>query len=273
MKKLWLLTICCSILIAEEAPFNAHPVDIPLTPITVVQQEQLDAEQDIAAIVKEEEEVAQELQSAGITIDLGQVFAGSPTIYSILFILSMASVGIWAYSLLSLRNAELFPSDSFETLKTQIESRHYDLAIETCQKNSSLLFSMVGAALTNRSQGQLAMLELMKAEGRRISVAYWQKISLLNEIAIIAPMIGLLGTVLGLFYAFYDLNRSAETISALFDGLGISVGTTLGGLVVAIVALMFHAMTKYRLIRQLAHVESKAGQLVQVIATPTERQP
>ena len=52
-------------------------------------------------------------------------------------------------------------------------------------------------------------------------------------------MIGLLGTVLGMFYAFYDLNRSMESISALFDGLGVSVGTTVGGLIVAILALMY----------------------------------
>jgi hypothetical protein len=105
------------------------------------------------------------------------------------------------------------------------------------------------------------MLELMKAEGRRLSIAYWQKINILNDIAIIAPMLGLLGTVLGMFYAFYDLNRSAESISALFDGLGISVGTTVGGLVVAIMALMFHALTKYRLTKQLIYVEAEAEAL------------
>ena len=109
------------------------------------------------------------------------------------------------------------------------------------------------------------MLEMMKAEGRRLSISYWQKINILNDIAIIAPMLGLLGTVLGMFYAFYDLNRSAESISALFDGLGISVGTTVGGLVVAILALMFHAITKYRLTRQLTYVEATAESLAQTI--------
>ena len=99
----------------------------------------------------------------------------------------------------------------------------------------------------------------------RMTISYWQKINLLNDIAIIAPMLGLLGTVLGMFYAFYDLNRSAESISALFDGLGISVGTTVGGLVVAILALMFHAITKYRLTRQLTYVEARAEALAHTI--------
>ena len=64
------------------------------------------------------------------------------------------------------------------------------------------------------------MIEAMKSEGKRASVHFWQRIGLLNDIAIIAPMIGLLGTVLGMFYAFYDINRSIESISTLFDGLG-----------------------------------------------------
>jgi biopolymer transport protein ExbB len=84
---------------------------------------------------------------------------------------------------------------------------------------------------------------------------------------VIAPMLGLLGTVLGMFYAFYDLNRSMESISALFDGLGISVGTTVGGLVVAILALMFHAITKYRLTRQLSVIENEAHSLANLIDT------
>ena len=78
------------------------------------------------------------------------------------------------------------------------------------------------------------MIESMKGAGKRQTSFLWQKVSLLNDIAIVAPMLGLLGTVSGMFFAFYDLNRSLESISALFDGLGISVGTTLAGLVVAI---------------------------------------
>ena len=68
-----------------------------------IEQTSLDFEEDIAAIEKEEQEVAEAVKSDGIIIDLGQVFAGSPTIYMVLFRSSMASIAIWAYALLSLR--------------------------------------------------------------------------------------------------------------------------------------------------------------------------
>ena len=233
----------------------------------VVKQAKINPEENISALIKEEQEVLEEVKSSGVIIDLGLVFAGSPTIYSILFVLSIASVGIWSYALLSLRNADLFPSQQLQTLEEQIKQGSYDAALQTCQSKPSILFGMMEAAIKNRKSGSSTMLEMMKTEGKRISTAYWQKIGLLNDIAIIAPMLGLLGTVLGMFYAFYDLNRSAESISALFDGLGISVGTTVGGLVVAILALLFNAMTKYRLMRQLTRIESRAHALAQSIAT------
>lgn len=256
-----------------DAPISSTPLttdqklEVPAP--AIVQQLQIDPEEDIAAIEKEEKEVAEEIKSGGIIIDLGQVFSGSPTIYTVLFLLSAASVGIWSYALLSLRNSEMLPKEQFETLKNQLSARSYETALATCKNNPTLLFGMVKTAILHRHQGSATMLEMMKSEGRRLSIAYWQKINLLNDIAIIAPMLGLLGTVLGMFYAFYDLNRSAESISALFDGLGISVGTTVGGLVVAILALMFHATTKYRLMKQLTLIEAEAEALAANIKDPS----
>ncbi len=236
-----------------------------LPPAIVEQTPVIDLEDDIAAIEKEEKEVADEVKSDGIIIDLGQVFAGSPTIYMVLFCLSIASIGIWSYALLKLRTPELIPAEPLKEIREKLNAKNYDEALLLCEKNPTILFRMMSTGIQSRKQGQSAMLELMKSEGRRSSNRLWQKIALLNDIAVIAPMIGLLGTVLGMFYAFYDLNRSMESISALFDGLGVSVGTTVGGLIVAILALMFHAITKYRLTRQLSVIETEAHSLAHLI--------
>ena len=249
---------------AVEPATLAAPQKVAI-PSATIEQTPLDLEDDIAAIEKEEQEVAAEVKPNGIIIDLGQVFAGSPTIYMVLFSLSIASIGIWAYALLSLRTPELIPAEPLKEIREKLAAKNYGEALTLCEKTPTILFRMMMAGIQSRSQGQSAMLELMNSEGRRSSTKLWQKISLLNDIAVIAPMIGLLGTVLGMFYAFYDLNRSMESISALFDGLGVSVGTTVGGLIVAILALMFHAITKYRLTRQLAVIETEAHSLANLI--------
>ena len=142
-----------------------------------------------------------------------------------------------------------------------LQLQDYEKALTLCDETPSLFSKMVAAGITSRPLGNQGILDAMKAAGKRGSAPFWQKIALLNDIAVLAPMLGLLGTVTGMFYAFYDLNRSMESLSTLLDGLGISVGTTVAGLIVAILAMLSYTFLKYRLIRSMTAVENEAMQL------------
>ncbi len=200
-----------------------------------------------------------------IQVDFQRAFSGSPVIYTILLGMSIFSVCIWLYSLISLQSSTSISANLKKNLQSKLNSNQFDEALNLCQNNSSLFCKMVASGIHSRRHGLSVMVEAMKAEGKRASVSFWQKIGLLNDIAIIAPMIGLLGTVLGMFYAFYDMNRSIESITTLFDGLGVSVGATVAGLFVAILSLVLHSLAKYRLVRALALVENEAQNLALVI--------
>jgi biopolymer transport protein ExbB len=193
-------------------------------------------------------------------IDFHQVFAGSPIIYSVLITLSMLALFIWLYSLIHLRLLGDLPEAVMKNLRSKLTSNQYEDALTLCLQNESLFCKMLASGIAHRKHGLQLMLETMRTEGKRASAKFWQRIALLNDIAIIAPMLGLLGTVLGMFYAFYDVNRSVESVSALFDGLGISVGTTVAGLLVAIIAMIFYSLARYRLVRRLALVENEVHQ-------------
>ncbi|MFI5334225.1 MAG: MotA/TolQ/ExbB proton channel family protein [Chlamydiales bacterium] len=205
--------------------------------------------------------------SAAVQVSFAHVFAGSPVIYSILLALSVFALCICLYNVLSLKGA----SEHFvRKIRQKLMSNQFDDALSLCLKDDHLFSRVVGAAISTRKHGLPHMLETMKTEGKRATVSFWQRIALLNDIAIVAPMLGLLGTVLGMFYAFYDLNRSRESVNTLFDGLGISVGTTVAGLAVAIIAMMLHALAKFRLVRVLATVEEEAQSLATLMeAKPT----
>ena len=180
------------------------------------------------------------LNDEAIAVDLKQAFSGSPVIYSLLLGMSILALGIWFYSILSLRASTRVSTDTLRNLQSKLNSNQFDEALSLCQGKQDLFSKMILSGIQSRRHGLPMMIEAMKAEGKRSSIAFWQKIGLLNDIAIIAPMLGLLGHRIGMFYAFYDVNRSIESISTLFDGLGISVGTTVAGLVVAILALILH---------------------------------
>lgn len=214
------------------------------------------------------EETSKSVQA--IEINLREVFAGAPIIYTILFFLSTVAVCVWLYSMLTIRSFEFLPPKLVKELRTKLISNQFDEALDLCVKQKHFFCKMLASGILARKHGLTVMIETMKAEGKRSTVTFWQRIGILNEIAIIAPMLGLLGTVLGMFYAFYDLNRSMESISLLFDGLGISVGTTVAGLIVAILAMVLYALAKYRLVRVLASVETEAQTFASLIDTRSQ---
>lgn len=204
---------------------------------------------------------------ATIEINLREVFSGSPIIYSILLLLSVSAVCIWLYSMFTVRALEFLPPKLIKDLRSKLISNQFDEALDICSKEKHFFCKMLASGILARKHGISPMVDTMKAEGKRRTVTFWQRISLLNEVAIIAPMLGLLGTVMGMFYAFYDLNRSIESVSLLFDGLGISVGTTVAGLIVAILAMILHSVAKYRLVRILTTVENEAQTFAALIDT------
>lgn len=152
----------------------------------------------------------------------------------------------------------MLPKNELKTFEIAAQKQDIPLLIKLSSNRSSLLSHMIEAGAKTLLFGQKTMMDAMQAAGKRHTVSFWQKIALINDIALIAPMIGLLGTVVGMFYAFYDLNRSLESIHSLFDGLGISVGTTVAGLIVAIIAMLFYTLLKYRLMRIITSVEATA---------------
>ena len=201
-------------------------------------------------------------------LDITSIFGSAPLIYSLLGLMSIASMSIWLYSLISFRSKDIMPEDFRRELKRLLQEEQYEKAHELCLGRENVLSCLMKTGLSTRKLGSQVMFDAMKSEGKRAATTFWQRLSLLNDIVIVAPMLGLLGTVIGMFYAFYDVNRSIESINALFDGLGIAVGTTVMGLIVSILSMIFHTTLKYRVVKTLSLVENEAFHLSSMIRRP-----
>ena len=97
-----------------------------------------------------------------------------------------------------------------------------------------------------------------EAEGGRIAEAMMSTVDWLADIAAIAPLVGLLGTVLGMFQAFggiaSDASAGAKPV-VLAQGVSQAIVTTIFGLAVAIPALGAHAYFRRRAQRRIAEIE------------------
>jgi len=97
-----------------------------------------------------------------------------------------------------------------------------------------------------------------EAEGKRIASRAHAAVDWLADVAAIAPLVGLLGTVLGMFQAFggiaSDVSAGAKPV-VLAQGVSQAIVTTIFGLVVAIPSLVAYAFFRRRAARRIAELE------------------
>ena len=100
------------------------------------------------------------------------------------------------------------------------------------------------------------------AEGGRIADAMMASVDWLADIAAIAPLVGLLGTVLGMFQAFggiaSDVSAGAKPV-VLAQGVSQAIVTTIFGLVVAIPSLAAYAVFRRRAQKRIAEIEAQSA--------------
>jgi biopolymer transport protein ExbB len=96
------------------------------------------------------------------------------------------------------------------------------------------------------------------AEGARIAERMMSAVDWLADLAAIAPLVGLLGTVLGMFKAFggiaSDVAAGAKPV-VLAQGVSQAIVTTIFGLAIAIPCLFAHAFFRRRAARRIAEIE------------------
>ncbi len=98
------------------------------------------------------------------------------------------------------------------------------------------------------------------AEGARVAERVTSAVDWLADIAAIAPLVGLLGTVMGIFDAFSFVNSDLNQVdkaTKLTQGVSKAVVTTIFGLAIAIPALAAHAYFRRRATRILSSIEQK----------------
>ena len=102
------------------------------------------------------------------------------------------------------------------------------------------------------------------AEGARIAARANLAVEWLADVAAISPLVGLLGTVLGMFKAFggiaSDVSAGAKPV-VLAQGVSQAIVTTIFGLVVAIPALLAYAFFRRRAAKRIAELEESAEEL------------
>jgi biopolymer transport protein ExbB len=187
-----------------------------------------------------------------------QLFETSPIINGIIAGLSGIAVLLFLFFLLTINTNAMAPAGFVDDINKLIMAQKYSDAATLCRANRRIFIaSIIQRCVENDAKGHSVIMDMLDAEGRRRADIIWNRISYLADVSNVAPMLGLLGTVLGMIKAFFSLDTESGSINSrvLTSGVGEAMATTMFGLIVGILALVFYSIIKSRATRTLAEAE------------------
>jgi biopolymer transport protein ExbB len=167
---------------------------------------------------------------------------------------------------LILRDESLAPKALVESLQSTLAAGNYQEAWEICRANKAYIALVLKGALERLGRGKDAVEVALVEHGNREAQVLKTKNSYLSVIGVVAPMIGLLGTVIGMMGAFAVLGSSGvQDPRALSLRIGEVLMATASGLFIAIPAFVFYYYFRNRALLVLVNADSKLGTLIEDI--------
>lgn len=183
-----------------------------------------------------------------------------------LFICSVISIAIIAERFWSLQKKRIAPGELVTQIWQWLQYKQVDeLRIKALQANSPL-GQVLAAGLINRNSSRDITKESIQDVGRHVTVAMERNLNTLGTIAAISPLIGLLGTVIGMIKVFAVI--TAEGVGnpeTLAGGISEALITTATGLVVAIPSLIFYRYFRGKINKLVVGMEEQAMQLIEIL--------
>ncbi|MGI9429868.1 MAG: MotA/TolQ/ExbB proton channel family protein [Bythopirellula sp.] len=201
------------------------------------------------------------------------ILSGGITGIAILLLLAIISVialALVVEHLLTIRRTVLVPAGLAEQVRKKLANNQLTEAKEKCLETPSALAVVVQNGLAETAGGWPAIEKSMEEALAEQSAGLLRKIDYLSVIGNIAPMIGLLGTVFGMIFAFQEVanTQGAARAAELASGIYQALVTTVGGLIVAIPSLAAFAVFRNRIDALIA----ETGQQAQHAMAPLKRQ-
>ncbi len=171
---------------------------------------------------------------------------------------------------ISLRSGRVIPRPFVKRLIEQLQQGQIDReeALELCERNPSPIAAILTAAVKKYGRSAVEVEQAVLDAGERESNLLRRNMRLLNAISNVSPLLGLLGTVLGMIQAFNDI-ASAQAMGRpdlLAGGISQALLTTAAGLLVAIPAYLIYMFFLGRTDKLVMEMDSYAQRLVEVVS-------
>ena len=195
------------------------------------------------------------------------LFSGGPLgimCVVLLILMSVAALALIIEHFVSIQREKLAPPHILTELENLLDEQEYEEALDLCQAEDCFLTRVVSAGLSRMEGGPARMEAAMEAAGEDEAMLLHQKISWLALVGATAPMMGLLGTVIGMIIAFGELagRGGAATPADLARGINTALYTTAIGLMLAIPVMVIYSYFRSKVIKVVQEVGLFTGSLL-----------
>lgn len=191
-------------------------------------------------------------------------------VMAVLAALSVMMLTMVFYYFTIFTESRLLPSDFVTQLRNFARDQKLEEISRLCRRSKNVLAKVVLAGVNRAPSDPAAVTAAMEAVGKREAQGLMRKVRYLSDIATVAPMLGLLGTVLGMIKAFnliaFDI--SAVKPVALASAVAQALVTTAAGLIVAIPSMGFYFFFRSKLESIVGRIEEVASETADQIAHP-----
>jgi biopolymer transport protein ExbB len=151
---------------------------------------------------------------------------------------------------MELRVSEAVPAALVEKLENAIKERKFQEAYDACRDNDSFLARLVRVGVANLPNGRAEAKEAMTDTQDEIVTGMEARISYLAIIGTLGPMIGLVGTIIGMIQSFQEIALAAGTQpkpEKVAEGISTALFITLEGVSLSVPAIFFFAFFRNRI--------------------------
>lgn len=226
----------------------------------------------LAATAARAQETAEAVAPANPeAMTLQQIMETGGWLMYVLAAMSVAGLALILYFFVALRRSQIIPKDLIDRVRGLLREGRLVEAQTACRNDGSAMAGILTAALDYAVRSPKPdpglLREIVEGEGGRQATMIQNQTQYLLDIGVIAPMIGLLGTVMGMLTAFntvaLDLAKAKPMLLA--GGVSQALVTTVAGLIVAIPSMIAYAYFRGRVSRLISDMEKNAADMITLL--------
>ena len=216
---------------------------------------------------------------ASVGFDVFELFEkGGPLMWGLL-VLSVVAAMVFFVCLWTTRPGAVLPARMVMSVESYIRRKDYAGLLGLCERDGSSFARTIHVIIMFLQRNPRANIdevrEVASAEGSRQSNILTRQINWLSDIGAIAPMIGLLGTVIGMMKTFMEMaagNFEGVKQMQMASGISEAMITTAGGLALAIPSMLAYVLFRNRIQKRITDMEVAITHILSVISVQMDRE-